>query len=456
MSIRTLVVDDDPALCEWVADALTKQGHSVAHRGSGDEALALLATEDFDVIATDLNMRGMDGVELCAGIVGIRPNTPVIVMTAFGSLETAVAAIRAGAYDFITKPFEIEALALALERANHHRSLREEVRRLRLAVDQGQHFEELLGSSDAIKRVYDLLARVSPTDTSVLITGESGTGKELVARAIHRRSARKDGPFVAINCAAMPENLLESELFGHARGAFTEARNARAGLFLKANTGTLFLDEIGELPLSLQPKLLRALQERSVRPVGSDNEIPYDARIVAATNRDLELAIEDGRFREDLFYRINVLHLPLPPLRERGSDVLLLAQHFLSLYAAKMGHAVTAITPEAASKLMAYSWPGNIRELQNCIERAVALARFDRLMVDDLPEKLAAYRPARVVLAGADPADVLPLEEVELRYMRWAVEALGGNRTLAARKLGVDRKTLYRRLERDTAGKRKD
>jgi DNA-binding NtrC family response regulator len=456
MSIRILVVDDDPALCEWVADALTKQGHSVVHRGSGDEALALLASEDFDVIATDLNMRGMDGVELCAGILGIRPNTPVIVMTAFGSLETAVAAIRAGAYDFITKPFEIEALVLALERANNHRSLREEVRRLRLAVDEGQHFEELLGSSAPIKRVYDLLARVSPTDTSVLITGESGTGKELVARAIHRRSPRKDGPFVAINCAAMPENLLESELFGHAKGAFTEARSARAGLFLKANAGTLFLDEIGELPLSLQPKLLRALQERSVRPVGSDNEIPYDARIVAATNRDLELAIEEGRFREDLFYRINVLHLPLPPLRERGSDVLLIAQHFLSLYAAKMGHAVTAITPEAASKLMAYTWPGNIRELQNCIERAVALARFDRLVVDDLPEKLAAYRPARVVLAGGDPADVLPLEEVELRYMRWAVEALGGNRTLAARKLGVDRKTLYRRLERDTAGKRKD
>ena len=446
MSARVLLVDDDRSLCEWVESALTKRGLTVTWRNSADEGFALLETEDFDVVVADLNMRGMNGIELCQRIAGSRPDTPVIVITAFGSLETAVAAIRAGAYDFITKPFEIEALHLTLNRAISHRALRQEVTRLRRAVTEAARFGELLGASAAMRKVYDLLDRVAETDASVLITGESGTGKELVARAIHQRSRRATGPFVAINCSAMPETLLETELFGHVKGAFTDARSARTGLFLQAEQGTIFLDEIGDLPLPLQPKLLRALQDRKVRPVGSDTEVAYDARLIAATNRDIELAVEESRFRDDLYYRINVLQVHLPPLRERGSDILLLAQHFIEKYAAGANKPVAGLTPEAAEKLMSYGWPGNVRELQNCMERAVALTRFDHIVVEDLPEKVRAYRPSRVLLGGEDPAEVLPLEEVERRYVLWAVDALGGSKTLAAQKLGVDRKTLYRKL----------
>ena len=448
MSGRVLLVDDDRNLCEWVQAALSRRGLAVVWRTSADEALALGESEDFDVVLTDLHMQGLGGLELCERLAGSRPDTPVVVLTAFGSLETAVAAIRVGAYDFVTKPFEIDGLRLTLQRAIAHRSLRQELARLRRAVSDGQRVDELVGASAAMRKVHDVIDRIAATDSSVLITGESGTGKELVAAAIHRRSRRQREPFVAVNCSAVPEALLESELFGHVKGAFTDAHGARSGLFVRAHEGTLFLDEIGELPLHLQPKLLRALQERRVRPVGSDQEVPFDARIVAATNRDLDLAVEEHRFREDLYYRIDVLHVSLPPLRQRGSDILLLAQHFLEKYAAALNHPVTAIAPEAAEKLLGYGWPGNVRELQNCIERAVALARFERIVVDDLPEKVRAYRPSRVLLAGDDPAEVLPLEEVERRYIVWAVDALGGNKTLAAQRLGLDRKTLYRKLGR--------
>jgi DNA-binding NtrC family response regulator len=446
MSARVLLVDDDQSLCEWVKAALAKQGIAVSWRTKADEALALLEGEDFDVVIVDLHMPNMNGLELCERIVGSRPDTPVIVITAFGSLESAVAAIRAGAYDFITKPFAIAALQLNLQRAVSHRALRQELTRLRRAVSDAHRFEDLLGGSVAMRRVYDLLERIAQTDSPVLITGESGTGKELVARAIHQRSRRAGGAYVALNCSAVPEALLESELFGHVKGAFTDARSARAGLFLQAQGGTLFLDEIGDIPLALQPKLLRALQERRVRPVGSDTEQPFDARLIAATNRDLELAVEEHRFREDLYYRVNVLHVHLPPLRERGSDILLLAHAFVEKHAAGLNRPVTGLTPEVAEKLMAYAWPGNVRELQNCIEHAVALARFDRILVEDLPERVRAYRPTRVLLGGEDPTQVLPLEEVERRYILWAVEALGGQKVLAAQKLGVDRKTLYRKL----------
>ncbi|MBI4821611.1 MAG: sigma-54-dependent Fis family transcriptional regulator [Deltaproteobacteria bacterium] len=448
MSARVLLVDDDKSHCEWVASALSKRGLGVVWRTSADEALALIESEDFDVVLTDLNMRGLGGIDLCERMKGSRPDTPVVVVTAFGSLETAVAAIRAGAYDFVTKPLEIETLHLTVERAVMHRSLRQEVRRLRRAVKETWRLDELIGASPAMRKVYDLIDRIAETDSSVLVTGESGTGKELVAQAVHRRSRRRSGPFVAVNCSAVPEALLESELFGHTKGAFTDAYGQRAGLFVRANGGTLFLDEIGELPVVLQPKLLRALQERRVRPVGSDSETPFDARLVAATNRDLELAVEERRFREDLYYRINVLHVALPSLRERGSDVLLLAHHFLEKYASTLNKPVTGVSSEAAEKLIGYAWPGNVRELQNCIERAVALARFDRIVVEDLPEKIRAYRPSRVLLAGDDPAEVLPVEEVERRYILWAVEALGGNKTLAAQRLGLDRKTLFRKLGR--------
>jgi DNA-binding NtrC family response regulator len=453
--MNVLLVDDDRSLCEWVAGALGKKGIAVTWRTSASEGLGLLDVEDFSAVVADLNLRGMNGLELCERIASSRPDTPVIVITAFGSLETAVQAIRAGAYDFIAKPFEIEALRLTLERAASHRALRQELKRLRRAVDHEQRFGDLIGTSLAMRKVYDLIDRIAETDAAVLITGESGTGKELVARAIHARSRRAPGPFVALNCSAMPESLLETELFGHVKGAFTDARSSRTGLFLQAQSGTLFLDEVGELPLLLQPKLLRALQERRVRPIGSDTEVAYDARLVAATNRDLDLAVDEHRFREDLFYRINVLHVHLPPLRERGSDVLLLAQHFLTRCAEALGKPVTGLTPEAAERLMVYGWPGNVRELSNCVERAVALTRFDRIVVDDLPEKVRAYRPSRVLLGGEDPAEVLPLEEVERRYILWAVDTIG-NRTLAAQRLGLDRKTLYRKLARYDHPKKRD
>jgi two-component system response regulator HydG len=443
---RILVVDDDQSTCELVEAGLRKRGFETASRTSGDEALALLAAEEFDVVVTDLNMRGLNGLELCERIAANRPDVPVVVITAFGSLETAVAAIRAGAYDFITKPFEMDALKLTLGRAVAHRALREEVKRLRRAAAGAQRFDALLGSSGAMKKVYDLVDRVAETDASVLITGESGTGKELVARALHARSRRRDGPFVAINCAAMPEALLESELFGHAKGAFTDAKSARTGLFAEANGGTLLLDEIGEMPLGLQPKILRALQERRIRPVGDNVEVAFDARIVAATNRDLESAVEERRFREDLFWRINVIHVPLPPLRARGGDVLLLAQHFVEQHATVFGKKVTGISPAAAEKLMAYGWPGNVRELQNSMERAVALARFQEIVVEDLPERVQRYEKRAVMLAADDPTELVKLEEMERRYILKALEVLGGNKTLTAQTLGLDRKTLYRKL----------
>jgi two-component system response regulator HydG len=448
VSARVLVVDDDQAMCELLETGLTAAGYRVEARTSAPDALALLDGQDVDVVVTDVRMRGMDGLALCERIVANRPDVPVIVITAFGSLETAVGAIRAGAYDFITKPLEVDALVLAVARAVQHRQLRDEVKRLRRVVDDATGFGELLGQSPAMRQVYDLLERVVDSDASVFLTGETGTGKELVARALHRRGRRSAGPFVAVNCAAMPETLLESELFGHARGAFTDARGARTGLFLKAHGGTLFLDEIGDLPASLQPKLLRALQERTVRPVGEDTEVPFDVRLITATNRDLESAVEERRFREDLYFRINVIHVELPPLRARGSDVLLLAQHFVERVAAQAGKRITGISPAAAERLLAYHWPGNVRELMNCVERAVALARFDQIAADDLPEKVRTYRRSHVVVAADDPSELIPLEEVERRYVLRVMEAVGGNKTLAAQVLGLDRKTLYRKLER--------
>ncbi len=448
MNGRVLIVDDDRELCAWLGTGLAAHGFATDSRTDPAEALEALREADVDVVVTDLNMRSIHGLDLCASVVASRPDVPVLVITAFGSLETAVGAIRAGAYDFITKPFELEELVLALERAVQHRHLRDELKRLRRVVDDARGFGELLGTSPAMARVYDLVSRVADSEASVLVTGESGTGKELVARALHRQSRRANAPFVAVDCAAVPETLLESELFGHARGAFTDARGARTGLFLQADGGTLFLDEIGDLPLPLQPKLLRALQERVLRPVGADREVPFDVRLIAATNQDLEAAVEERRFREDLYFRINVIHVELPPLRARGGDVLVLAQHFVVRAAERAGKRVVGIAPAAASLLLAYPWPGNVRELQNCIERAVALATFDQIGPDDLPDRVRGYRGSHVLVTSEDPSELVPLDEVERRYVLRVLEALGGNKTLAARTLGLDRKTLYRKLER--------
>jgi two-component system, NtrC family, response regulator AtoC len=448
MKTRVLIVDDEASLCELLVDALGKRGYAVASRDSATDALLALGKEEFDVVVTDLNMRGVNGIELCERIVADRQDVPVIVLTAFGSLDTAVAAIRAGAYDFISKPVEIDALAIAIDRAANHRRLGEEVKRLRLEVSGAPRFDEMIGSSPAMRAVYDLIDRVAESEATVLLTGESGTGKDVVASALHRRSRRRDGPFVAINCAAMPESLLESELFGHAKGAFTDAKSAQPGLLAQANGGTIFLDEIGDMPLTLQPKLLRVLQDRTVRPVGGRNENPIDVRVITATHHDLESAIEEGRFRQDLYYRVNVVHIALPPLRARAGDILPLAQHFATQCASRAKKDVTGFTPVAAERLLAYDWPGNVRELQNCIERAIALARFEQIGVDDLPERVRDYRRSHVLLASNDPSELVPMEEVERRYVLRVMEAVGGNKTAAARILGFDRKRLYRMLER--------
>jgi two-component system response regulator HydG len=450
-----LVVDDEPEMSALLEVGLSKRGFQTVARTSGDDALALLDQTDVDAIVVDLNMPGTTGLDVAAWVAANRPDTPVVVVTAFGSLETAVAAIRAGAYDFVTKPFEIAAIALTLERAVSHRRLRAEVRRLRLAAGDtrdtdgdGLSGTPLLGRSPAMRRVYDTVLRTAATDASVLVTGESGTGKELVARALHDRGRRAGGPFVAINCGALPESLLESELFGHARGSFTDARTSRLGLLVRASGGTLFLDEIGEAPAELQTKLLRALEERRVRPVGGDDERPFDARVVCATNRDLEAQIEAGRFRSDLYYRINVIRIDLPPLRARGDDVLLLAQRLVAQIAAEHNKNVVGIAAPAAEKLLAYSWRGNVRELRNCIERAVALTRFEEITVADLPEAIQEYRRSRLVVDLDDPGQLVPLEEVERRYILRVLEAVQGHRTRAADILGLDRKTLYRKLDR--------
>ena len=448
MKAKVLIVDDDTSMCELLAEGLVQHGFEARWNVSPQGALAQLAQQDFDVVSTDINMRDMSGLELCQKATEAHPQLPVIVITAFGSMETAVQAIRVGAYDFITKPFDIEVVAIAIERAVKHGVLTREVQRLQRAVDESRRFDELLGASPAMKEVYDLLERVGESESTVLVSGESGTGKELVARALHRRSKRSAGPFVAINCAAMPEQLLESELFGHTKGAFTDARSARPGLFVQAKGGTIFLDEIGDMPVGLQPKLLRALQERTVRPVGGDTETPIDVRVVAASNRDLETAIEERKFREDLYYRINVIHVELPPLRARGADVLLLATHYLQHFAAQSQKDVHSLDAEAAEKLSAYAWPGNVRELANCMERAVALTRNESIGVADLPEKIRSYRTSHVLVAATDPSELVPMEEVEKRYILRVLEAVGGNKTLAAQVLGLDRKTLYRKLDR--------
>jgi DNA-binding NtrC family response regulator len=448
MKAKVLIVDDDTSMCELLAEGLGQQGYDARWKDSAHEALLEIEQRNFDVVLTDINMKDMNGLELCQRATEAHPDLPVIVITAFGSMETAVQAIRAGAYDFITKPFDIDVVGISIERAVKHGVLTREVQRLQRAVDESRRFDELLGASPAMKEVYDLLERVAESESTVLVSGESGTGKELVARALHRRSKRATGPFVAINCAAMPEQLLESELFGHTKGAFTDARTARPGLFVQAKGGTIFLDEIGDMPLGLQPKLLRALQERTVRPVGGDHETPIDVRVVAASNRDLETAIEERKFREDLYYRINVIHVELPPLRARGADVLLLAQHYLEHFATQSQKDVRSLDPEAAERLSAYAWPGNVRELANCLERAVALTRSESIGSADLPEKIRNYRTSHVLVAATDPSELVPLEEVEKRYILRVLEAVGGNKTLAAQVLGLDRKTLYRKLDR--------
>lgn len=452
MTGKILIVDDEQAMCELLEADLRLRNFETEWYTSAEDALQAVNRQSYDVVLTDLNMPGTNGIQLCKHIVTHRPDIPVVMMTAFGSLESAVDAIRAGAYDFVTKPIEMDLLNVTLSRAIKHRQLEEQIRFLSEAVARTERFGDILGTSPAMQELFDQLQLIAASETSLLITGESGTGKELVARAIHRKSRRSKKPFVAVNCAALPDALLESELFGHAAGAFTDARTERKGLLFQAEGGTLLFDEVGELPLSVQPKLLRALEENYMRPVGSDEEIPFDVRIITATNRDLETAIEEGRFREDLYFRINVIQCDLPPLRSRGTDTLLLAQKFLETFATRSEKEVTDISKGVAEKLLAYTWPGNVRELRNVIERAVALTRYDRLGVEDLPEKIRNFQGSQVFIGGDDPTEMVALEEIERRYIQHVLGAVGSNKTMAARILGLDRKTLYRKLRQYQAG----
>ena len=441
-----LVVDDDVDTADLVRDGLRKRGFDARSVYSARAALDQLEKVVADVVVTDVNMSDMTGIELCHALQASHPDVLPIVMTGSSSVETAIAAIRAGAYDYIVKPIKLEFLALALERALEHLELKRDLARLRSSAGKTVRPGQIAGSSTAIRETTAMVARVADSDATVLVTGESGTGKELVARSLHEQSARREHPFIAINCAAMPAPLLESELFGHVRGAFTDAKTARPGLFVQAGAGTIFLDEIGEMPMEMQVKLLRVLQERRVRPVGGDEEVEVHARVIAATNRNLETEVEDKRFREDLYYRINVVAIAVPPLRSREGDVLFLAHYFLARIAGQMKKSVEGISAPAARKLLDYDWPGNVRELENCMERAVALCRLSEIIVDDLPPKLLESKES-MVIATAVPEELITIDEMARRYTRQVLATTKGNKSHAARILGIDRRSLYRRLE---------
>jgi len=440
-----LVVDDDVEMRELVHDVLKARGHQVTTAGSGQEALTLLAQSDFVVVLTDLRMEGMGGTELLTEIKRVYPDIDVILMTAFGSVETAVEAMKLGASDYLTKPVKSEAIVRVVERVVREAALRREVSRLRKEVHKEYSFHQILGKSKAIQAVFDLIRRVADSPTNVLITGESGTGKELVAKAIHYNSDRREAPFIPINCAAIPEQLLESELFGHMRGAFTDAKMDKRGLFEEAQKGTVFLDEISELPLLLQAKILRVIQEKEIRRVGATKPISVDVRIIAATNLNLNVEVKAKRFREDLYYRLNVIELKLPPLRDRREDIPLLVEAFLKKCGEARGKEMKGVSESALAMLMDYAWPGNVRELENVIERAVTLSLGEKIGPDDLPPAVQGARGDRRVLDEA-AEKTLSLNEIEKEYIKKILEKMGGNKYQAAHVLGIDRKTLYRKL----------
>ena len=436
-----LVVDDEKNTREGLARAL-RGDYEVAEAENGLRALEWLETQAADVVLSDLRMPGLDGMALLARLLARDPRPVVILLTAYGNIETAVEAMRRGAYDFLAKPVNLDRLELLLKRALGERRLDAENQRLKAQLDAKFGFENIIGASPAMQEVFQTIRQVAPTRATVLIQGESGTGKELVARALHQCSPRAQGPFVPVHCAALAPTLLESELFGHEKGAFTGAVERRRGRFELADGGTLFLDEVGEIDPALQVKILRVLEERKFERVGGTETVEVDVRLVAATNRDLKKRVEEGVFREDLFYRLYVVSLTLPPLRARDGDIVLLAQHYLKALAAENGKALKGLTPEAMDALTAYAWPGNVRELRNVIERMVVLSHGDRLGVRDLPVNLRAA--AGHGGAGARPGTAL--RDAERQLIEEALRRHKGHRTRAARDLGISRRTLHRKL----------
>ncbi len=439
-----LVVDDDPEMCRLLYDVLTEEGHTVETATTGQEALAKLS-DQVDLVITDLRLKEMKGLELMHQVKKQKSEVSVIIITAFGTIESAIEAMKLGAYDYIPKPFKMEELAIVVQKALQEGALRREVARLRREIGKEYQFSNIIGKSKAMQAIFDLIGRIAGTVSNILITGESGTGKELVAKAIHYNSPRKDRPFIPVNCAAIPETLLESELFGHVKGAFTDAKGNKTGLFEEASGGTLFLDEISEFPMSLQAKLLRVLQDKEVRRVGSNQHTKVDVRFIAASNLDLAEEVKRHRFRGDLFYRLNVIQIQIPPLRERRDDILFLAHHFLKKYQKESGKPVMGISESALSLLAKYPWPGNVRELENAIERAVILARGEQVLPEDLPSTLTGGRDDYSVLEKVLERQ-LTLEELEREYIARVLEQTGGNKYRTAQILGIDRKTLYRKL----------
>ena len=441
-----LVVDDDPGHRTMLRTLLTGWGYTILEAEDGSQAIEKVHEQPFDLILMDIRMIKMSGLEALREIKAYNPAIPIIIMTAYSSVETAVEALKNGAYDYLTKPLDFDELRLAMDRAMDHTHLREENRILRETLGKRFDAGNIIGQSPAMVRVIEMVAQVASSEATVLISGESGTGKELIAGAIHFNSPRKDGPYVKINCAAITETLLESELFGHEKGAFTGAYKKKEGRFVQAQGGTLFLDEISEMSLAMQVKLLRVLQEREITRVGGEEPIKVDVRLIAATNKDLVREVEEGRFREDLYYRLNVVNINIPPLRQRKEDVPLLAKHFLSIFSEKNHKNIEGFTPQAMDRLLRYDWPGNVRQLMNAIERAVVLSRSNYLDLEDLPLVPGEQLPEN---GGHEiPVSDLALEEVEKATILKTLELTGGNKSEAARKLGITRKTLHTKLKK--------
>lgn len=453
MTHNVLVVDDEPKLCDLLASALSQNGISVFTAGNGLHALKVLEVEDIDLVISDWRMPGMDGPQLLAEIKTRFPQLPVIVMTAYSTVKNAVQSMRNGAFDYIAKPFDIDELDITVSKALQFRDILKDNQRMRAELDEHQQIDSLIGDSPSFRRVLQAIDSVRESNATILLTGESGTGKEMVARAIHKHGNRADKPFVAVNCAAIPEGLLESEMFGHRKGAFTGAVTDRIGRFQQADKGTLFLDEIGEMPLALQAKILRALQERVIEPVGDPRERKVDVRVIAATNKNLLEAVANKEFREDLYYRLNVFPIPLPALRERVEDIAPLARHFAHSLGAAAGKRITGFSPQALQAMAHYSWPGNIRELQNCVERATIVASGTVIEDDDLPAYLFASSPAgsgAILNEGASvPPDLdAALAEVEKAYILAALAQSNGVQAAAAQLIGISERSFWYRLKK--------
>jgi len=448
---RILVVDDDGVARELLADALKKEGYEVEAFSSGEEAIERGRRGQIDLVLTDLKMGTVDGLTVLREFKRFSPDTSIVLLTSFGSLEGAIEAIKQGAYDYLAKPFKKEEIKLVVQRSLDHSQLVRENTRYRDELKGREDWSPLVGSSPAMLEVYKLVARVSEGRSTVLLQGESGTGKELIARAIHANSPRREKPFIPVNCGALPDTLLESEMFGYEKGAFTGAVGTKAGLFEAANGGTLFLDEIGDLSPALQVKLLRVMQDQEVRRVGGTTSLKVDVRIIVATNRDLEQFVKEGKFRDDLFYRLNVVRITLPTLAERKEDIPMLAHHFLQKYAGGSARAVRGFLPDTMALLKQYRWPGNVRELENAIERAVSLSHGPLLTPDDLPAALRQFGSQfgdKTEVSDQHDEVCLTLEEVEKRHLIRVLKETKGNKVRAAKILGIDRRTLYRMAER--------